>query len=142
MTNAEKKCRELWKQCVKYRDRWCVVCGWATIEAHHIYFQSQGNWKVQYDIDFGVSLCPAGHRYKEFAPHVNNGKFLDKILPRIRQVDTERAAKVIAFLNEPQKTCAEKPCFAEIAAKLQLQLTELKELYWMNYDCEPYARTA
>lgn len=137
MTNAEKKCRVLWRECVKYRDRFCIICGWISpelgqLEAHHIWFQSAGNWKVLFDIDFGVSLCFHCHLEKEYAPHVDNEKFLAKILPRIKQDNPERAAKITNFLNNPKKVLKEKPCYAEIAADLQLKCKELKSLYWMN----------
>jgi len=141
MTNAEKKCRELWRQCVKLRDRFCVICGWTPPElgqlnAHHIWFQSAGNWKVLFDIDFGTSLCRWCHLEREYAPHVDNEKFLEKILPRIKQDSPDRAAKIIKFLNEPKEVLTEKPCYAEIAGKLQLKFKELESSYWMNKDID------
>lgn len=139
MTKAEQKCRELWRWCVKYRDRFCVICGWTPpelyqLEAHHIWFRSAGNWKVLFDIDFGVSLCHGCHLEKEYAPHIDNEKFLEKILPRIKQDSPERAAKIINFLNNPKEILTEKSWYAEIAADLQLKFRELESSYWMNKD--------
>ena len=139
MTYLEQQCRELWRNIVKLRDRWCQICGAIPIESHHIIFQSHGNWQIQFDTDFGVSLCFECHHKKPYAPHVNNKLFLDKIIPRLPE---ERALKVSTYLNNPKKPQIIKPDFKLIRHLLKKQLKELKETSWMEQDIEPYKGTS
>jgi hypothetical protein len=148
---AKEKCRQLCWKITCYRDKWCQICGKslgepAHLEAHHIWFRSQEIWVVQYDPDFMVALDFDCHRLKEWAPHVDNELFIAKLMPRIIQIDADRANKVNKFLAAPEKSEEakrsrdESPCFAEIAANLTIQLrhTMLQyELDMYNYD-PPY----
>ena len=96
------------------------------LEAHHIYFRSSGNWKIQYDIDFGCALDFTHHHKAPDAPHVNNQAFIDKLMPRLSH---ERQAKLCAFLMNPEEICTETPDWHEITTGLALKLRELKEWY-------------
>jgi len=124
----------LWWCCVKYRDKWCQICGWTPpepelLEAHHVYFRSHGCWRVQFDTDFGVSLCHHEHQIAPYAPHQNNERFLDLIIPRIQQDSPERAARILNFLNNPIELCSEEPDYHKIAGRLRAELKIRKEHY-------------
>lgn len=131
MKAIQKKAGQLWSLCVKYRDQYCVICGKTfekpeMLEAHHIHFRSAGNWKVQYDIDFGCALDHKCHQEAPDAPHVDNQAFIDKLMPRLSH---ERQAKLCEFLMNPVEICTEKPDWHEICAGLARKLKELKEWY-------------
>lgn len=134
MKSIQVKAGELWRLCVKYRDKWCVICGKVLekpemLEAHHIYFRSSGNWKVQYDIDFGCALDHKHHQEAPDAPHVDNQAFIDKLLPRLSH---ERQAKIAEFLMNPKEVCTEKADYHQICCDLALKLKELQE--WFEID--------
>lgn len=131
MKSIERKARDLWSQCVKIRDKFCIICGYSpenplTLSAHHVHFLSQGNWQILFDIDFGVALCPDCHLTRPAAPHVDNKAFIDKLLPRLSH---ERQAKLCEFLMNPVEICTERPDWHKIASGLAIKLKELREFY-------------
>jgi len=134
----------LWWACVKYRDKWCQICGWTPpepllLEAHHVYFKSHGCWRVQFDTDFGVSLCNYEHQHAEYAPHRSNEKFLEMIIPRIQP--DERTAKILKFLNNPIELCSEIPDYHKIRARLREELKLRKEHFEIDkYNHDPIYR--
>ena len=57
-----KKADSLWSQCIRTRDRECVLCGNKnSLQAHHwIVTRNQSN-KYKYDLRNGVTLCYGCH---------------------------------------------------------------------------------
>ena len=133
MSNIERVCRELWALVVKLRDRYCILCGAPTTDAHHIFFRSQGNWAIQFDTDHGVGLCHDCHEEKPFAPHKNNNLFFEKIIPRLPE---ERAKKILKYKNSVKKPNPRPPQWQIIKKLLRTELKRLQETSWMEADID------
>ena len=139
MTHAETKCRELWSKIVKHRDRWCILCGVANekaLDAAHIFNKSQGNWKISYNVDYGVTLCNyLGNDHHQDMPRGSD--LFEKVIARIRQVDEARAEKILAQANKPIAPCV-FPFDAKIVReRLSKQYEKIKEFSWTEDDCFP-----
>lgn len=147
MTNAEKVCREYWSTCVKTRDKWCIITGEPNIQAHHLFLRSQGNWVVQFDIDYGVSLRSDLHDEMTAEPY---GKLFDKVINRIRQGHDEilfgdtqnfgRADKILTYKNSVKKPCTIDPDFKLLKRMLSNLLRNLRDQAWTDSDCEGIRR--
>ena len=61
LKRLEREADKLWSEYIKKRDKRCIICGRADIQAHHIF----GRWKksTRWDIYNGVSLCVHHHRF-------------------------------------------------------------------------------
>lgn len=138
----EKECRSLWSAVVKLRDGACLACLLSaelstTLESHHLVFRAQGDWRVQFDPDFGVTLCGWHHRQGPQAPHQNNNRFEADILPAaILLMDEERQGKVQAYLESPSPPAKGFPNFEEIRKQLRKLIVELENDYYCDADID------
>jgi hypothetical protein len=82
-----------------------------------------------FDPDYGVALCAIHHKTDPEAPHVDNDKFFDKIIPRL---PSDRRAKVLAYQNLPKQSVLEKIDWKLLKFSLQQQLNELEQIAWMD----------
>ena len=130
---------------VKLRDGGCVACllaGRAAlgVEAHHIIFQAQGNWRIQYDPDFGLTLCPWHHRHSPEAPHVSPLRFEAEVLPHaIQLMDSPRHEKLLACVSDPSPPAEGYPDFKAIRKRLRARIVELENDYYCDADIERQA---
>ena len=145
---AQEDCRSLCSKIVFYRDRWCQICGSTeNPEAHHIWFRSRVIWVVQYDPDYMVLLDKKCHTEEDYAPHVDEAASLDKIMPRIAEVDYNRFQKVAKFLIAPEisyeakASAATSPDYVAIRGVLRKQLKIYERNYEIDkYNCDPIYR--
>lgn len=133
MTHVEKQCRELYRRAVRLRDRWCQFCGLPDPECHHIVLVAQGDWRVQYDLDYGAGLCAEHHRDCAQAPHVSPERFEAEMLPVILQrMEPARAAKVQAYRPTVATGRAD---FKSIRKRLRKKVEQLDRYNYMDADC-------
>ncbi len=128
-------CKKLFDECVRFRDKWCVLTGEPKAEVHHMIFESQGCWELQFDTDYAVLLCAECHRGKPYSPHTDNVAFINKLEPFIE--DEVRRQKIIASLTMAVPVLRDLPDYDEIGRRLTIQRAELKEQFEMDYDCCP-----
>lgn len=98
LTNLKKlikKADSLWSQCVRNRDRECVLCGSkSSLQAHHwIVTRNQSN-KYKYDLRNGVTLCYGCHIH---GVHRNPSVYL---LDRLKTVCIVRGIASQEDINE------------------------------------------
>lgn len=127
-------CIELHSECVRLRDRWCIICGRPGSEVHHVIFRSEGCWQIQFDTDYGVYLCSFCHQEAPYAPHIDKEAFEEKFINFIE--DEGRRQKIIETLSKATPVSNSAP-YDEIAGHLSLELKDRKETYELNYDCCP-----
>jgi len=127
-SSVELRCQALWYEAVHLQGPYCLSCGQPVAEAHHIALKSSGNWEIQFDTDFGITLCPEEHRGCENAPHVSPERFESLVLPRLlNTMKPARAAKIQAFLNQPEVLPRDKPDFKAIRRRLTALVRELQD---------------
>ena len=132
MTHKERQCRELWGAIVKRRDRQCILSGSTyQLEAHHLFLKSQGNWKILFDPDYGVTL---DQNYHIEAHGIDREEIFERIIRIILQEDEERALKILKHKNEPKKSQVINPPFPIIYQRLKEQLNQIEQTAWMDYD--------
>lgn len=136
MTHVESECQRLFRSAVRLRDRYCQFCGRPGTECNHIVLVSQGNWEVQYDLDYGVALCAEHHRGCAQAPHVSPKQFKSDMLPIILQrMAPARAAKVQAYMDHPG-VATDRADFRAIKKRLKADVERLDRDSYMDTDCE------
>lgn len=136
MNWQEVRCNTLWSKAVRARDVFCQSCGKPDPEAAHLVDKSAGNWEVLLDIDFGVSLCPDEHRLAKDAAHMSPKTFREKILPRLlNTMDPVRAAKIQAYMNNPNKMPSRKPTNEDFKS-IRIKLIEKIEGFTNDYYCD------
>lgn len=136
--SSKKACDRLFYEVVHARDTFCQNCGVPGGEAHHIIPKSHvpPAW-IRFDPDFGIVLCPAGHRGegwgacdKRMAAEKSPLLFKTIVLPRLLNgMDPARAHKVRTYMDHVWKPSREKPDYKAIAAKLKETLSELEGAY-------------
>ncbi len=136
MSSAEIRCRELYRIAVKARDKYCQVCGTPyKLECHHIVLVSKGNWVVQYDLDYAVTLCDGHHRGVAEAPHVSPEQFEEHMLPLLLQtMEPARAAKIQSELDHPSDLPDERPDLKAIRLKLSALIRDFENDYYCDAD--------
>lgn len=128
-------CIQLWSECVRLRDKWCIITGEPQGEAHHLVPRSDGCWEIQFDTDYGVYLCAYCHKEAEYAAHVDEAAFNDKVIGFI--TDEARRQKILKTLSRATPVSSTSPPYDEIAARLVLERNDRREQYEMDYDCCP-----
>lgn len=126
--SIELRCMALWYEAVHLQGPYCLSCGQPGAEAHHIVLKSSGNWEIQFDTDFGITLCPEEHRGCENAPHVSPDRFETLVLPRLlNTMEPARAAKIQAFLSHSEAIPIGKPDFKAIRRRLTALVRQLQD---------------
>ena len=132
MTHKERQCRELWGAIVRRRDRRCILSGeTCRLEAHHIFFLSQRNWKIIFDPDYGVLLRKKHHDQAHGRAEEQEEVF-ERIIHIILQEDEQRALKILKYKNEPKKPQLVDPPFPIIYQRLKEQLNQIEQTAWMD----------
>lgn len=136
--SSKRVCDRLFDEVVHARDGFCQSCGTPNGESHHIILKSHvpPAW-VRYDPDFGVILCPAGHRGEgwggcdtRLAPHKSPLLFKTNMLPRLLNgMAPARAHKIRTYMDHVWKPSSERPDYKAIAAGLRKQLADIEGLY-------------
>lgn len=135
MSNIERGCRELFSRCVRLRDKCCQVCGHTNPECHHLILLSQGNWEIQFDLDFAIALCAEHHRGRPDSPHVSPELFRVRMLEQLYStMDADRAAKIQKLLIDGPGRAMHKPDFKTIRNRLKEHIRELEDDYYCDAD--------
>jgi len=129
-------CRELYRVAVKLRDKFCQVCGTPYyLECHHIVLVSTGNWVIQFDMDYAVTICDIHHRGATNAPHVSPERFKNTMLPLLlNTMEPARAAKIQAELDHRSDLPKDKPVWKKIRLKLTATIEEFENDYINDAD--------
>ena len=126
MTNPERQSRQLWAEIVMLRDPYCILYpSEKSVDPHHIYLKSQGDWKIWMDTDFGVGVSQAAHDLA----HKHPEEFFDKIINRLPR---DRQQKILKHKNRPKKPQIEKPDWKLIRASLRQERKLLITTSWMD----------
>ena len=95
MKRLTKKADSLWSQCVRLRDKECVLCHNKTsLQAHHWLLTRNQSKKYKYDLRNGVTLCYGCHIH---GVHSNPSVYL---LDHLKDVCMARGIATIEDINE------------------------------------------
>ena len=95
MKRLTKKADALWSQCVRLRDKECVLCHNKTsLQAHHWILTRNQSKKYKYDLRNGVTLCYGCHIH---GVHKNPSVYL---LDHLKDVCMARGIATIEDINE------------------------------------------
>ncbi len=139
MTWIENQCDLIWRQVVKEREHeTCEICGsHSNIHIHHIIFRSVCPKSLRYVTKLGACLCDKCHQHRDYAPHKDNDKFLEKYLAIIEIKDNNRFQYIKIILETVNEFDTTGIDIKKVHSNLKDEHENIFNTSWMEQDIEP-----